>query len=174
MPPECKTPETDEEMRARSTKILELFNAIKGQPLGMFPEPVPPFSKWLNGRILSATRGEVEIKLDVRPEMANPTGLLHGGMQAAMLDDIIGITSATLGHKGFLLSIDTSINFLRRIKVGETVLAKGRIIREGRNVVHATAELMDVTGNLIATASSNLLITTKEPDFAKHLKNENE
>nr|MDO8117335.1 PaaI family thioesterase [Candidatus Sigynarchaeota archaeon] len=173
MPSECKTREPDDEMQARSAKILDLFNAIKGQPLGKFPGPIPPFSKWLNGRIVAARRGEVEVELDVRPEMANPTGLLHGGMQAAMLDDIIGITSATLGHKGFLISIDTNINFLGKVHVGDKVLGKGHIAREGNNVVHATAELIDATGNTVATASSNLLITTKEPDFIKNLKNEN-
>ena len=173
MSTENKAREPDGEIKARSSKILDLFNAIKGQPLGKFPDPIPPFSKWLNGRIVAATRGEVEVELDVRPEMANPTGLLHGGMQAAMLDDIIGITSATLGHKGFLISIDASINFLGKVHVGESVHGKGHIIREGKNVVHATAELFDARGNIVATASSNLLITTKEPDFAKHLNNEN-
>ena len=34
--------------------------------------------------------------------MANPTGLLHGGMQCALMDDTIGMMTATLGFKRFV------------------------------------------------------------------------
>ncbi|MEX2680683.1 MAG: PaaI family thioesterase [Candidatus Sigynarchaeota archaeon] len=167
MPGACNQPENKEETDARSTRILDLFQAIKDQPLAGFP--VPPFTKWLNGRIVAAARGEVTVEHVVRPEMANPTGLLHGGMMCAMLDDVIGMTSATLGHKGFLLSIDMNVNYLGKVKVGEVVIARGKIAREGRTIVNAIAELKDKDGNPVATASSNLLLTGYEPDFVKHV-----
>jgi len=63
----------------RSKRIIKLFNAFKGQELKN--HPVPPFTKWLNGKIINAEYGQVELEIMVRPEMANPTGLLHGGMQ---------------------------------------------------------------------------------------------
>ena len=167
MPDAFKQPETKEEIDARASRILDLFQAIKGQPLQDFP--VPPLTKWLNGKIVAATRGEVTVQHVVRPEMANPTGLLHGGMMCAMLDDVIGMTSATLGHKGFLLSIDMNVNYLGKVKVGEAVIAKGKIAREGRTVVNATAELADKDGHLVASASSNLLLTGHEPDYVKQI-----
>nr|MDO8111995.1 PaaI family thioesterase [Candidatus Sigynarchaeota archaeon] len=162
-----KERESKDDIAARSTKILDIFKAIKGKPVQDFP--VPPLTKWLNGKIVSAERGDVVVQLVVRPEMANPTGLLHGGMQCAMLDDIIGMTSATLGYKGFLITIDMNVNYLGKVKVGEDVTSHGHITREGRSIVHAVAELKDKDGNLVATASSNLLMTTHEPDYAKQL-----
>ena len=145
--------------------IVKLFQAIKGKPLKEFP--VPPFTKWLNGRVVSAKRGEVELEFDVREEMSNPTGILHGGMQSAMLDDLIGITSTTLGYEGFLLSIDMHVDYLGRVKIGETIRGRGYIIREGKNIVHAMAELRDKDGNLVASGNSNLLITHYKPDYSK-------
>jgi acyl-coenzyme A thioesterase 13 len=159
--------EKKEEVDARSSRILDLFQAIKEKPLQDFP--LPPLTKWLNGKILAAGRGEVTVQHLVRPEMANPTGLLHGGMMCAMLDDVIGMTSATLGHKGFLLSIDMNVNYLGKVLVGDVVIARGKITREGRTIVNAIAELKDKDGNLVATSSSNLLLTGHEPDFVKQV-----
>jgi uncharacterized protein (TIGR00369 family) len=167
MQDKSKERESKADIDARSIKILDLFKAIKGKPLQDFP--VPPLTKWLNGKIISAERGDVVIQLTVRPEMANPTGLLHGGMMAAICDDAIGMTSATLGNKGFLISVDMNINYLGKVKVGEEITARGHISREGRNIIHGIAELKDKDGNLVATASSNLLLTTHEPDYAKQL-----
>ena len=162
-----KDRESKGEVEARASKIIELFKTIMGKPLKDFP--VPPLTKWLNGMIVSAERGDVKVQLTVRPEMANPTGLLHGGMQCAMLDDIIGMTSATLGYKGFLITIDMNVNYLGKVKVGEDVVAHGHIAREGRSIVYTVAELKDKNGNFVASASSNLLITSYEPDYAKQL-----
>nr|MDO8088638.1 PaaI family thioesterase [Candidatus Sigynarchaeum springense] len=121
----------------------------------------------LNGKIVIAARGDVTVQFVVRPEMANPTGLLHGGMMCAMLDDVIGMMTATLGHKGFLISIDMNVNYLGKVKVGEVITARGKIIREGRTVANATGELVDKDGRPVATASSNLLLTGYEPDYVK-------
>ncbi|GAB4327575.1 MAG: hypothetical protein Kow0069_34500 [Promethearchaeota archaeon] len=152
---------------ARSKRMVDLLNAARGTPLGQFP--VPPFTKWLNCKVLSAERGRVELELEVRPEMANPTGLLHGGVQCAAMDDAIGIASATLGAGGFLLSLTLHVDYLGRVEVGQRVRVVGQITREGRRVVHARAEIVDVEGNLVASASSNLLRTTRAPEYAGRL-----
>jgi uncharacterized protein (TIGR00369 family) len=107
------------------------------------------------------------MEFDVRPEMANPTGLLHGGMQCGMMDDVMGITCATLGYEGFLITIDFHVDYLGKVKVGETVRVAASIQREGRNIVNAHADIFDVDGNLIATANSNLLKTTHKLDLEK-------
>lgn len=153
------------EIAARSERMVAVFQSAIGKPMKEFP--VPPFAKWLNGVLVDAKRGEVEIEYEVRPEMANPTGLLHGGMQCGMMDDCIGVMCATLGYEGFLLSIDLHVDYLGKVKVGEKVKARGFLVREGRNIVHCAAEIRDLHGNLISTANSNLLLTTFRPDYVK-------
>jgi acyl-coenzyme A thioesterase 13 len=155
--------ESAEKIRERSNRMINLFQAMKGKPFKDFP--VPPFTKWLNGRIIDAKRGEIELEIDLRPEMANPTGILHGGMQAAIIDDIIGITSSTLGYEGFLIGIDLHIDYLGKIYVNEKIKALCRIVREGRHIVHVMAELKDQNGNLIATGDANLLRTHYKVDY---------
>ncbi|MFX0028807.1 MAG: PaaI family thioesterase [Candidatus Hermodarchaeota archaeon] len=153
------------ENKERSDRLLNLFNTFKGKNLRDFP--VPPFTKWLNGSIIKAKFGEIEIKFEIRPEMANPTGLLHGGMQCALMDDTIGMMTATLGFKGFPISIDFHVDYLGKVKVGEEVRVIGKMIRDGRNIIHAIAEIYDMNGNLISTGNSNLLKTQFVPDYIK-------
>jgi len=158
------------EIKRRSEQMVGLLRTMKGKGKQLFPGS--PFSTWLNGTIIDAKRGEVELEFVVRPEMANPTGLLHGGMQCALMDDTIGITGATLGYEGFLISVDFHVDYLGRVKVGEKVRVKAQIMREGRKIVHAMAEIHDAAGELIAAGSSNLTRTTFRPNYARQLENE--
>ena len=160
----------DFRIKKRSERMVNLFNAFKNKNLGNLP--VPPFSKFLNGKLIVAKRGEIELEFEVRPEFANPTGLLHGGMECALMDDVIGMTTATLGYEGFLISIDLQVNYLGKAKVGNKVRIKAAIVREGHNVVHAFAQIFDADGNLIATGNSNLLKTHYTPDYVKFVDQE--
>ncbi|MFX1277829.1 MAG: PaaI family thioesterase [Promethearchaeota archaeon] len=151
------------EKKDRSNRLVKLFNTFKGKNLKDFP--VPPFTKWLNGSIVKAEYGEIVLEFDIRSEMANPTGLLHGGMQCALMDDTIGMMTATLGYEGFPISIDFHVDYLGKVKVGEKVKVIGKMIREGRNIIHAVAEIYDIGGKLISTGNSNLLKTSFVPEY---------
>jgi len=154
-----------ERIGKRSEQMIGFLKTMKARGEQLFPGS--PFSSWLNGNIIDVKRGELELELVVRPEMANPTGLLHGGMQCAMMDDTIGIAGATLGYEGFLISVDFHVDYLGRVKVGERVRVKGQIVREGRRILHAMTEIHDMEGKLVATGSSNLTRTSFKPDYAK-------
>lgn len=155
-----------DKIKNRSERMIKLFNTFKNQNLKNFP--VPPFSKWLNGKLIEAQYGQIELEFEVRPEMANPTGLLHGGMQCGLMDDTIGMTTATLGYEGFPITIDFHVDYLGKVKVGEKVRVIGKIVRVGRNIIHAIAEIYDLNGKLISTGNSNLLKTTFVPEYVKN------
>ena len=149
--------------------IVQVFRASIGKKL----EGAPPFTEWLDGRIVSCDAGEIEMTYRVRPEMSNPTGLLHGGMQAAVIDDLIGMTAATLGEDGFMLSIDLHVNFLGKIPVGQTIKARAKIVRSGRRIAHAVCEILDEQGNIVSRGDSNLVKTEYVPDYQKKAEDEN-
>lgn len=150
-------------MNEETNPIVQVFRASIGKKL----EGAPPFTEWLDGRIVSCDVGEIEMTFKVRPEMANPTGLLHGGMQSAIIDDLIGMTSATLGEEGFMLSIDLHVNFLGKVPVGQTVKARARILRSGKRIAHAVCEILDEQGSLVSRGDSNLVKTSFVPDYRK-------
>ena len=140
-------------MSDRTNPMVELFRAAIGGKL----EGAPPVTQWLDGRIVSCNEGEMEVRFVTRPEMANPAGLLHGGMQAAIMDDVIGMTSATVEEGGFMLSIDLHINYLGKIEAGQPVIARARIVRSGKRIAHAVCELMEEQGNVISRCDANLI-----------------
>ncbi len=157
-----------EEIRKRGKRMVKLLQGSIGTNLGKLP--VPPLTKWLNGIILDAKRGEVKIKFKVREEMSNPTSLLHGGIHSAMMDDTIGVTCTTLGYEGFLITIDFHVDYLGKAHVGEEVVVYAKIKREGKRIVHAIANITNAEGSVISTANANLLKTTFTPDYNKMAK----
>ncbi|UYP44064.1 hypothetical protein NEF87_000349 [Candidatus Lokiarchaeum ossiferum] len=169
MPKEiCQDRPTEEELENLSKKNIAMLKTGLGMPMANLP--VAPFSQWLNGKLLSVDRGEVSARYQLRPEMANPTGILHGGLQCALIDELIGIACFTLGFPGFHLSIDITVNYLGRVKVDEEITCYSKIIREGNKIVNAQAEIRGPDNRVIASGHSNLLVTTKEVDFVKNFE----
>ena len=147
--------------------VLRMLQARIGRP----PSPrAAPFTRWLQGVIRGVEEGAVSVEFLVRDDMTNPAGLLHGGVQAAMIDEVIGMTVASLGADTFFVSVNLAIDHLGQARAGDTVRAAGRIHRAGRKVINAGCDLMDPTGRLIARGSSNLLKTTMVPDYITRLQ----
>ena len=161
--------DNEKQGKKRSERMLKIFKTAAEAGVTMEKFPVHKFSKYLNGKIKSAKRGEIEVEFIVKDEWANPTGLLHGGMQAALQDETIGMTTATLGYEGFLLTIDMHVNYLGKVEVGETIRVKASLVREGRTVLHFFSTIRDRDDILIATANANLLRTQHKIDFIEKL-----
>lgn len=119
-----------------------------------------PFARWLKGTLLEVERGAVKVAFEVRPEMTNPMGILHGGVIAGVLDDILGMAALTLNNTHFFTTINLSTDYLASAKVGEKVIAQSKIVRNGKQVIHAEGELWSENGKLLAKATTNLGITS--------------
>ena len=142
-------------MSGDSNPIVDFFRSYIGKKL----EGAPPLTAWLDGRIVSCNEGEIEVRFITRQEMANPAGMLHGGIQSAIMDDVIGMAAATVTRDGFMVTVNLNTNFIDKIAVGEAVIARARLIRVGQRISHAVCELRNQDGRLISRADSNLLKT---------------
>ena len=120
--------------------------------------PKSPLSSWLNASIVKAYPGEVELEFIVTPKLTNTAGVLHGGIQCAILDEVVGMTGASLEMEKFLYAIDLKVDYIRKARLGQTLSVKGKIIKLGRNIVNCTAEIYSKDCKLIAQAKSNLII----------------
>ncbi len=159
--------EDDKKIKERSDRMIKLFKSAKGMDLSKFP--IPAFSKWLNGKVVSVKRGEIVMEFEIRSDMTNPSGILHGGVQCAFMDDTIGAMTATLGYKGILIATGLHADYLGKARVGEKVRVKARMVREGRKIVHAISEITNENDDLITKGSSNLLKTQFTPEFVKYV-----
>lgn len=112
---------------------------------------------------VDADRGEITIGFEGKREFCNPVGHIQGGMLVAMMDDTIG--PAIFAHsKGAKMasSVDIHAHFLRPVRVG-AITVKARVVRMGKTLAFAEAELFDATGRLCARAASSALTMDFSP-----------
>ncbi len=116
-----------------------------------------PTGVWLNGTLLQVEPGCIKATYTVRPEMANPAGILHGGMASTILDDIMGLTVYSLEREAFFATVNLNVDFLANVRVGENVIATAEVIKSGRSVVFMQGTLHDAEGKLLVRSTSNLV-----------------
>lgn len=120
-----------------------------------------PFGRWLNGKLIEASAGSLTIEFVVREELTNPAGIMHGGAIAGLIDEVIGMTTFSLGKTGFYVAVNLNIDFLRPGKLGEKLRVVSEVIRDGRTMAHAECKVYNEEGKLIAKAASNLALTNR-------------
>lgn len=140
-----------------SNPILQFMRANLGKSLGMGPSPL---ARWLDGTLVAADEGTITASFVVRPDMTNPAGLLHGGVIAAIMDDLMGATVFALGAETIFTSVNLSVDYLFSARTGETVTARSEVIRRGKKIMHLECRITNAEGQLIAKSTSNLVATS--------------
>lgn len=135
--------------------ILEQLKSLIGVPMAEYSRS--PTGVWLNGVLQQVESDCIKATYTVRPEMANPAGILHGGMASTILDDIMGLTVYSLEREAFFATVSLNVEFLANVQVGETVTATAEVVKSGRSVVFMQASLHNEEGKLLVKASSNLV-----------------
>ena len=79
------------------------------------------FSQWLGIQRLEEKPGYCVLEMMVRPEMVNGFGIAHGAITYALADSALAFASNSHGRKA--VSIETSINHLKIVSVGDTLKA---------------------------------------------------
>lgn len=93
-------------------------------------------------------------------EHYNPSGAVHGGYAAALLDTAVGCAIHTLlpAGKGFT-TLELKINYIRAMTVHTgPVRAEGKVITLGGQVGIAEGRITDSAGKLLAFATTTCLV----------------
>lgn len=95
----------------------------------------------LGARLLRVADGEVDIELPWSEAIQQQHGFVHAGAIATIADSACGYSCLTKMPEGSaVLSVEFKINLLAPA-VGERFIARGRVVRVGRTVGVATAEV---------------------------------
>ena len=100
------------------------------------------------GAVLTrVTPGEIEITLSCRPELAQQHGFQHAGVLATIMDSACGYAAFTLmPADAAVLSVEFKINLLAPA-AGEHIVARGHVVRSGKNISVCQADAYAVTGS---------------------------
>jgi uncharacterized protein (TIGR00369 family) len=95
----------------------------------------------LGARATRIEPGCVEVELEVRPELCQPYGNLHGAVLAALADSAAGYAAQTLMPSGAdVVTVEYKINFLAPAH-GGCCVARGRVVRAGRTLYVCAADV---------------------------------
>lgn len=136
---------------------LEVLQSFTGRE---FSESPSPFMLWLKPVLLSAEKGKLSFQYRVRKEMTNPIGTLHGGVTAAIIDDIIGATMFSLNEEYFYTTINNVVDYFAPAREPDLIIAETSILKKGNQIVNVQCEIWNADkSKLLAKGYSNLLKT---------------
>jgi uncharacterized protein (TIGR00369 family) len=123
-----------------------------------------PFAKMIGTRILALSKDGITAELTVTEELANPNGVLHGGVLMAMADNLGGrSTIANLAPGWSTTTIESKTNFFASVPVGDTVHAECTALHKGRTtMVWQTRMTRKSDGRLAALVTQTQLVIMRK------------
>jgi len=120
----------------------------------------------LGARLVRVAPGEVEIAMPASPHLSQQHGFVHAGAVATIADSAAGYAGLTTMPAGSgILTAEFKINLLAPA-TGDELIAKGRVVKAGRTLTLAMAEVFAVTDGkpkLCAMLTATLMaITARE------------
>ncbi|MGB2752007.1 MAG: PaaI family thioesterase [Pyrinomonadaceae bacterium] len=113
-----------------------------------------PFSKLIGMKLVKLEVDEAQISIDMRDDLRQPSGVLHGGVTATLIDTAMAFAVRTrLGIDDATATIDLTIHYLRPHITG-VFTCTAKVVRAGKRIFTVSADVHGEDGKLIATGLS--------------------
>ena len=124
-------------------------------------QAVPLFAD-LGFHFTDAGDGWAEIHFEASPKTNNLYGIVHGGVWLLLADSAMGAALATVaGPEERVITAQSEFRWLRPL-TGDTIRIRGEVLRRGRTLSHAVADLYDAGGKAIGRATGTYVILESE------------
>ena len=110
------------------------------------------FSQLLGYRILEWGPGRCRLEADITPTLLNRSGIVHGGVLAAIIDSAgghAGTWCAVEGNVRRCVTVSLTVSYAGQARSGK-LIADGRVRGGGRSIYFASTEIRDGRGALLA------------------------
>ncbi|MEZ5839698.1 MAG: PaaI family thioesterase [Hyphomicrobiales bacterium] len=112
-----------------------------------------PFIRDVGYQLLNLEPGAAVSSLVIAGRHLQQDGVVHAGVQATMADHTAGTAAATLlGADEIVLTIEFKVNLMTAAR-GERLVCRARVLKPGRRIVVAEAEVFAVAGGTEALVS---------------------
>ena len=131
---------------------------VKGLASGTLP--LNTMAQTLGYDVVEAESGLVVITCDPTDAHLNPSGTVHGGLTATLLDSCMGLAIRSTLEKGVgSTTLEFKISLVRAI-TPETgrIRVEGRVLNCGRRIGMAEGRVTDANGRLLAHGTTTCLI----------------
>ena len=112
------------------------------------------FAKWIGMELVDMAPDVAVIRINMRDDLRQPHGLLHGGVTATLIDTAMAFAVITCLEQGERASTaDLNVYYLRPHREGP-VTCTARVVKAGKRLFTVSGEVANEEGKLIATALS--------------------
>jgi uncharacterized protein (TIGR00369 family) len=113
------------------------------------------FNQYVGFMLEAAGPGWARMRIDLRPDVMNPFGAVHGGVISALIDSAAGtaVAAGTLPDDRIMGTIDMQVHFLERGR-GSVLIAEGRVVRAGKAIAIARVDVHDDADALVAMGTA--------------------
>jgi uncharacterized protein (TIGR00369 family) len=99
--------------------------------------------------------GRAQARVVVRPEHQGYAGITHGGILAALLDEVMVYAAGTRGY--WFATAELTVRYAKPVPVGRPLRLSGEVTRDRGRLVECRAELCDEAGMVLAHAAGKLV-----------------
>jgi uncharacterized protein (TIGR00369 family) len=103
--------------------------------------------------------GTIRYAMVARPEFCNPMGNLQGGIIATALDDAAATAVIVkAGRRVAVPTLEFKVSFFAPAPMHAELFASGRVVKFGRTIIFAEADLHDAKDKLLARLSTSVML----------------
>ena len=101
------------------------------------------YNKMLQFEYVDSSAADLSLTFRYTPEpwTLNLYGTVHGGITTSFPDIAMGILCRACTGDLYIPTVDLHMHFLKTFRAGETITCKARLVRLGRKLITASAEL---------------------------------
>jgi acyl-CoA thioesterase len=108
------------------------------------------FPRMLGMEIDLIEPGRAVLGIEVRQELLQLQGVMHGGAIASLVDTAVAFAIVSVSQpEDRFTTVEMKVNYLSSIREGR-VTADARLIRDGRRIIVADCDVFDSKGRLAA------------------------
>src|SRR5438477_7367324 len=113
-----------------------------------------PFAQLIGMKLVLLKPDEAAISIEMRDDLRQPSGVLHGGVTATLIDTAMAFAVRTrLALTEATATIDLTVHYLRPHITG-IFTCTAKVVRAGKRIFTVSAEVHNEEGKLIATGLS--------------------
>ena len=118
---------------------------------------IPPggYVSWLGLEVQEWTGDRVVGTLEVRPDMHQPYGIVHGGVHCAVIETLASLGAAAWVPDGQVVGVSNQTDFLRAVREGR-LTAIGTPVHRGRLQQLWVVEIRDADERMVARGQVRL------------------
>ena len=131
------------------------FAQVREQAAGTFNDMLAPAFVSCDFSAMTVT-----LRVETKPWMTNPGGILHGGIISSLLDFVMGLLCRYVSGGRMTPTVDMQVSFLRPGPTEGGLLLTARITKRGRSFCYAQSSLARETEpeKLLATAAGTYFV----------------